>query len=94
MTNNWPFADPPDVAVITVQAVLDGAPILYVTHDADDGSWQFHTGGEANEEDGRVVSLELIFTSDPSVGDLADLPLGWQAWREAAGQPWARASLS
>lgn len=90
MTDDWPFADPPNVAAITVQSVIEGAPILLVTHDADDGGWQFHTGGDANEDDGRVVSLASIFASDPSIGELADLPLGWRAWREAPGEPWTR----
>jgi len=27
---------------------------------------------------------------DPTVGTLADLPLGWQAWRAAPGDPWQR----
>lgn len=57
MTDKRPFDDPHNVAVITVQAVIDGAPILLVTHDADDGGWQFHTAGDAKEEDGHVVSL-------------------------------------
>jgi len=31
-----------------------------------------------------------VYRIDPSGGELADLPLGWQAWRSAAGQPWQR----
>jgi hypothetical protein len=27
---------------------------------------------------------------DPSVLELADLPLGWQAWRSHLGAPWQR----
>lgn len=40
----WLFEDPPNVAVITSNQVLQGNPILYVSHDEDDGCWQFHTG--------------------------------------------------
>ncbi len=42
-----PFADAPDTAVITCCHVTDdGAPVLYVSHDEDDGMWQFLCGGE------------------------------------------------
>src|SRR4051794_14128998 len=43
--DDWPFANPPDVAAITTRQVVHGGePILLVSHDADDGSWQFLTG--------------------------------------------------
>ena len=42
MTPDWPFADPTNVATITVrQIVRDGQPILHVSHDHEDGGWQF-----------------------------------------------------
>ena len=45
MAEPWPFADPPDMAVISVmQVFLQGMPVLHVTHDEDDGGWQFLTG--------------------------------------------------
>ena len=41
----WPFADPPNTAVITTRPVLEqSAPILLVVHDAVDGTWQFLCG--------------------------------------------------
>jgi hypothetical protein len=89
--DNWPFADPPNVATITLrQIVREGQPILLVTHDYDDGSWQFLTGGEFEIADGLVVSRDCILKRDPSVAELADLPLGWRAWREQVGTPWQR----
>ena len=88
---DWPFADPPNVAVLTTKAVLDGGWIFQVSRDDDDGMWQFHTpGGELSEEDARVVSLALIWTTDPSVAEVADSAPGWVAWREAVGGPWRR----
>lgn len=87
----WPFDDPPNLAVITTREVLEqGAAILFVSHDEDDGGWQFLTGGPALEEDARVVALRRIVALDPSVGELADLPLGWQATRRAALEAWRR----
>jgi hypothetical protein len=45
---DWPFDQPPDAAAITLRAVLDGAPILLVSHDADDDGWQFLDGSEVD----------------------------------------------
>ena len=91
--SDWPFSDPKNVATITLRQILeDGRPILYVSHDAEDGCWQFMDGGDAPDvKDGREVSLQCMVEWDPSVRELADLPLGWCAWREHAGAPWQRA---
>ena len=35
------------------------------------------------EKDAAVVSLHNIVQLDPTVADLADLPLGWHAWRDS-----------
>jgi hypothetical protein len=32
----WPWDQAPNVAALTVRSILEGAPILYVFHDADD----------------------------------------------------------
>jgi hypothetical protein len=88
---DWPFEDEPNVATITVKQVLrEGQPILLVSHDADDGGWQFLTGGDFEVADGMVVSLRSMLTHDPTLEELADLPLGWQAWRERVGAEWHR----
>jgi hypothetical protein len=91
---DWPFADQPNTASITTRQVLEGAPILLVTHDADDGGWQFLCGTTDDPADGRIVGLGGIYKRDASVGELADLPEGWRAWRASAGQPWRRAVSS
>ena len=89
----WPFDEEENVATMTVRQVTHGGqPILYVSHDADDGMWQFLTGGPVEVADAMIVSLREVFSIDPSVGDLADLPLGWTAERSAPGQPWRRSS--
>jgi hypothetical protein len=90
--SDWPFADPPNVATVTtVQVVRDGEPILLVYHDEDDGAWQFLTATATNSmKNMMMVSLKSIVTRDPTVVELADLPLGWHAWREHIGAPWVR----
>ena len=88
----WPFADPKNVAVITLKAIAKGgSPILHVAHDAEDGAWQFLDGSTVSEENASVISLEEITRIDPSVMELADLPLGWYAYRLTANEPWRRA---
>ena len=90
---NWPFADPPSMSVVTTKAVLYGGWISQVSRDKDGGIWQFRTpdgNDKLSEEDRRVVSLHLIWKTDPSVAEVADLAPGWVAWREAAGKPWRR----
>ena len=90
---HWPFEDPPNMAVITTRQVTEhSAPILLVSHDADDGGWQFLTGASTLEDDARVVAMRTIWILDPSVGELADLPLGWHAWRRSSQTPWQRSS--
>jgi hypothetical protein len=88
---NWPFEDPPNVAVYTTVRVLEeNLPILLVTHDAEDGAWQFLCGTTSDDKDGRIVGLDCIVERDSSVVELADLPLGWLAWRETVTSEWHR----
>ena len=88
--DNWPFEDPPNMAVITTRDILEGAAILLVSHDEVDGGWQFLPNRAVVDADARIVGLREIWMLDPTVGTLADLPLGWQAWRAAPGDPWQR----
>ncbi len=91
---DWVFDDPPDVAVIATRAIIeDGGWIARVSHDAEDGAWQFHdcAVGAPRETEARVVSLRSVVARDPSLAQLADLPCGWRAWRPAPDAPWQRA---
>jgi hypothetical protein len=86
----WPFDQAPDAIAITLQSILDGAPILYVSHDEDDHSWQFLDGTEPRVEDGRVICMADALALDETVHEIADLPPGWIAWRRDARSPWRR----
>jgi hypothetical protein len=91
MTDAWPFDDAPNTACITTRFVLeDGAPILLVTHDEGDGGWQFLCGSTNNPDDGRVIGLDCALTLDLGLAELADLPLGWKAWRDSPDHEWDR----
>jgi hypothetical protein len=92
MMASWPFADPYNTAVFTSNRILSGEEwIYYVSHDDDDGAWQFHPkSGPTSEEESAVVGLKTIIDLDPSVAILSDLPLGWCAWREQPDAAWQR----
>jgi hypothetical protein len=88
---DWPFDDPPNVATITTRPVIDGSSwIALVSHDEDDGGWQFIGPEGPLEEQVMVVGLGSILKRDPSIAELAELPLGWQAWRDGPDAPWQR----
>ncbi len=97
MTNldpKWPFLDPPNTAVFTTVPILDnGAWVHYVTHDLEDGAWQFHhqQTGARSVKDAAVVSLKRMLVLEPRIEELADLPLGWHASRDDEHAPWRRA---
>jgi hypothetical protein len=78
------------VAITTHQVMREGWPILLVTHDVDDGAWQFVNGdGDTDDTDSSmVVAAADVAALDPSLGELAGLPRGWRAWREAVDRPW------
>lgn len=93
-SEDWPFEEDPDTQVITLRQIVDGEmPILSVFRDISDRGWQFLIGEEEPEvDDGRRADLHCMYIADPSIADLADLPLGWFAWRDKPGEPWQRAT--
>jgi hypothetical protein len=87
---NWKFPDPPHTGVYLSKTVQNGAePVTYVSHDADDGAWQFL--GDSMSDSGGVLScFHHPIDNDSSLTELADLPLGWYAERSKPGEPWIR----
>jgi hypothetical protein len=90
---DWKFPDPPHTGVYLSKAVHSGIEAInYVSHDLDDGAWQFL--GDTMAESGEVLScFHHPIDSDPSLKDLADLPLGWCAERAKPGEPWIRREI-
>ena len=85
----YPFAESPNTACITCCHIMDGTDyIRFVSHDDEDGMWQFLCGREHETEDARLVSLESIFEIDNSVGELADMPCGHKAERDTQSSIW------
>jgi hypothetical protein len=89
--SEWKFSDPPNVAAIVDRRVIIGSAfIAIVSHDADDGAWQFLSNLPVTDADAALVSLQSVTQADPSVIELADLPLGWRAWRKEKTSKWQR----
>ena len=65
---DFPFYDAPNTAtIICCHIIDDGKPILYVSHDEDDGMWQFLCGSTHDTDEARLVSLKEAFDLDNSV---------------------------
>lgn len=70
----FPFYDAPNTATIICRHIINGEePILFVSHDEDDGMWQFLCGKIHETDDAKLVSLKSVFELDNSIGDLIDI---------------------
>jgi len=88
--SDYQFDQSRDTACITCSHVMsDGAPVLFVTHDADDGGWQFLCGAEHDIEDAIVIGMGSVIDLDPTLNSLHDMPEGYGATRDALGAQWA-----
>ena len=89
MEMEFPFNESENVAVFTCVHVLEnGSDICYVTHDDDDGAWQFLCNETHEVSDARVVSLKKMFDLDNSIAALSNMPLGCGAVRENKSSNW------
>ncbi len=85
------FTDDPKTAVFTTKFVVDQKKVItYVSHDAEDGAWQFLSDEVIEDyvKVARVISLEQVIKLDPTVLELADLPLGYFAERKTKKDKW------
>lgn len=64
-------------------------PVLFVSHDEDDGMWQLIGRSDAGP-DGKVGHLSHAIDEDPSLLDVLDLEPGEQAIRKSADRAWKR----
>ncbi|SRR5258708_3914497 len=90
--HKWMFDNPKNTAVIADAYFIERKePCVYVTHDADDGGWQFLTENTRGDPSrALVVALSTAIAVDVSLNDLHDLPLGWAASRSTRESPWQR----
>jgi hypothetical protein len=75
--------------VFLSEAVHSGEePITYVSHDSEDGAWQFLGDSMSGGKKPVIVCFHHPVDNDPSLKELADLPVGWYAERSKPGEPW------
>lgn len=81
--------DPTDEPLSVTRAVLDGHPIVFISHDSA-GEWYFMSASDEEPEELNVfaVSWKSLLSHDPSVGYQANLPLGWEAARADERAEW------
>jgi len=87
----WPFKAAKNTMAFAHAAIFKkDEPILRVSHD-EDGDWQFLDGVSTNaSKNAMLVALSTVVERDPSVLDVADLPVGWSVIRTKPGAPWKR----
>lgn len=84
----WPFREPDNLACFTSAQVLnDGHPILMVFHDHE-GEWQFVHGSVGEHDECKIICLGCVFEHDESIALLAELPVGWCAYRDSVAAQW------
>ena len=90
--SNWTFYEGPRDKTVTLKSIISGdQPILRAIHlDDDDLPWFFIGPGKPETGDAVKVDLATVFDHDRSINELHDLPLGWEALRDAQGSPWQR----
>ena len=85
----WKFNESQNTMVITTAKIIKGQnDILYVSHDIEDGVWQFLDGGTVTEEDAKIVGLGEIANIDDTVLQIANLPMGSIAYRRSKKDSW------
>ena len=91
--DRWPFHEPRNcVTFVTAQVLERAEPILHVVHD-ENGEWQFIGCSDGTVQNGRVIALQEAVELDPSVLQLADMPIGWNALRHSPERPWTRQAI-
>ena len=74
--------------VFTTRFVIENnSPIILVSHDEED-DWQFLSQEGPVESEARIILLEEMIQHDPSILEIADLPLGAKAFRDNRNSPW------
>jgi len=87
---DYEFSEPENTVCFTCDHVLSRQrPILRVTHDAEDGIWQFMCGhNDHDESNAKLLSLKQITEIDNSLNALSEMPLGCGAERESINEEW------
>ena len=80
-----------NTAVFTTKFVLqDKKTITLVSHETEDGAWQFFSDDffDNFEDVVKIVGLSEIFELDSSLIELLDMPAGYSATRKGKHDKW------
>ena len=87
------FEDSLNTAVFTTTFVMKNKSVItYVTHEEEDGAWQFFSNDPFDnyEDVAMIVGLGEIIEIDKTLLGIADLPLGYTATRQSINDSWVR----
>jgi hypothetical protein len=85
------FKDSMNTAVFPTKFVIvDKNDITSVYHFKEDGAWQFSSNDPIlnYEQDVKIVGLGEIIQLDNTLLEIADLPLGFKAYRNSKNDGW------
>lgn len=78
-------------ALVTTAAIAQGkSPVLWVVHDKYPYGWALYDGSNILGQRPVAITKEDALRLDPSLADIEDLPVGWQARRNSVTDEWAR----
>jgi len=89
-SKEFKFREPESTACFVCDHVISKTrPILYATHEAEDGCWQFLCGKTDHEDSNiKIISLKQATEIDSSINDLYEMPLGIGADRKSQNDKW------
>jgi hypothetical protein len=80
-----------DTAAFTTKFVLEDKKVItYVTHEIEDGAWQFFSDDQFEdfESVAKIVGLNEIIEKDPTLKELINMEPGYIATRKYKGDKW------
>lgn len=87
---DWPFENPVNaISYCTAKVARQLSPVRQVSHDWD-GDWQFLDATTDEPEECVILCMGCVFERDPSLREIANLPIGWSAFRQEIGAAWER----
>lgn len=79
--------------IVCIHIFNSEKPVSMAVHD-DEGDWQFLCGSEHDGiEEARLVEISHPFERDPTLNEIAELPLGFMARRSEVGGAWEKEVL-
>lgn len=85
------FEKSTDTVAFTTKFVLEDKKVItYVTHEIEDGAWQFFSDDEFEdfESVAKIVGLNEIMEKDPTLKELINMEPGYIATRKYKGDMW------